>query len=316
MTTQTTETRRVFCIGETVLDIIFRKDQPVAAKPGGSMLNTAVSLGRAGVKVYLITDFASDHTGTIIEHFLKENGVLTTFTDRYEEGKTALALAFLDDRQDASYSFYKDYPEVRINIAFPETRPGDIVLFGSFFAVTEGVRDKLTGFIKKSHKNGAFIIYDPNFRKPHLRNLVLLKPWIMENIGMADLVRGSDEDFVHIFAVPDAKQAFQYVSHAGCNRLIYTKNSMGVEVITPKHAGSYVVPQIQPVSTIGAGDAFNAGVIYALLQLKNGPIDSHEPAWNDIIGRGIQFSANVCQSLENYISEEFGKMLKLPDDAL
>ena len=34
----------IYTIGETVLDIIFKNEQPVAAKPGGSMLNTSVSL--------------------------------------------------------------------------------------------------------------------------------------------------------------------------------------------------------------------------------------------------------------------------------
>jgi fructokinase len=46
----------VYCIGETVLDIIFRDDQVIAAKPGGSMLNTAVSLGRSGIPVEFISE--------------------------------------------------------------------------------------------------------------------------------------------------------------------------------------------------------------------------------------------------------------------
>ena len=40
--------RKIYTIGETVLDIIFKNGQPVASKAGGSMLNTAVSLGRRG----------------------------------------------------------------------------------------------------------------------------------------------------------------------------------------------------------------------------------------------------------------------------
>ena len=41
--------RKIYAIGETVFDIIFKNGQPQAAKPGGAMLNSAVSLGRMGL---------------------------------------------------------------------------------------------------------------------------------------------------------------------------------------------------------------------------------------------------------------------------
>ena len=42
--------RKVIGIGETVLDIIFKDDEPVSALPGGSVFNELISLGRSGVK--------------------------------------------------------------------------------------------------------------------------------------------------------------------------------------------------------------------------------------------------------------------------
>jgi hypothetical protein len=40
--------KREIGIGETVLDILFKDDQPQKAVPGGSTFNSIVSLGRAG----------------------------------------------------------------------------------------------------------------------------------------------------------------------------------------------------------------------------------------------------------------------------
>ncbi len=40
--------RKIYGIGETVFDIIFKNGQPQAAKAGGAMLNSTVSLGRIG----------------------------------------------------------------------------------------------------------------------------------------------------------------------------------------------------------------------------------------------------------------------------
>ncbi|MCX6266164.1 MAG: carbohydrate kinase [Bacteroidetes bacterium] len=302
--------RRVFCIGETVLDIVFQNNQPQSALPGGSMLNTAVSLGRAGIPVSFISDYGQDQAGNIIHDYLLKNGVSTEYISRYSHGKTALALAFLDQLKNAEYSFYKNYPDERLTISLPVPTAGDIVLFGSFYALTGSLRIKITGFVQNAKKNGAFIIYDPNFRPAHIGELDILRPWILENMSMANLVRASDEDFSNIFSASNAVQAFQYVRQTGCQSLVYTRNSLGVEVITAGHSQSYPVPQIMPISTIGAGDAFNAGIIYSMLKEENILSAFSLPWWDSIIGRGIQFSADVCQRSDNYISIEYGNRLK------
>ncbi|MFH0842373.1 MAG: PfkB family carbohydrate kinase, partial [Bacteroidota bacterium] len=85
--------RKIYGIGETLLDIIFKNSQPQAAKPGGAMLNSTVSLGRIGLPVYLISEYADDDVGSMIDNFLHENGVGTTYVDHYKDGKTALAIA-------------------------------------------------------------------------------------------------------------------------------------------------------------------------------------------------------------------------------
>jgi len=294
---------RVFCIGETVFDIIFQEDKPVAAKPGGSMLNSAVSLGRAGIPVHLITDFANDHAGNMVFNFLRENGVSTDYIDRYDDGKTALALAFLDEQQNAAYTFYREFPGERLRIEMPAVEPGDIILFGSYYALTESLRKTLATFIRRAKSNGAFIIYDPNFRKPHLSELALLKPLIIENISLANLVRGSNEDFSLIFGTSTGVEAFEYVQQAGCSLLVYTKNKEGVELFAPGEHLVIPVPAIDPVSTIGAGDAFNAGIIYALTTTPAGW------SWETILRQGICFAEDVCLHLDNYISVELGREL-------
>jgi fructokinase len=303
---------QVYCIGETVLDIIFRGDEPVAASPGGSMLNSAVSLGRAGIPVHLITDFGKDAAGDLVFRFLEQNGVSTSLAERYDHGKTALAIALLDERQNASYTFYKDYPANRLTARLPEVRPGDLVLFGSFYALTAGLRERLSGFIVAARSAGAFIIYDPNFRKPHLDELESLRPWILENISLASLVRGSDEDFSLIFGSETGMDAYAKVAEAGCNVLVYTKNRMGVEFFAPGVSLSLPVPEITPLSTIGAGDAFNAGIIHSLVAGTT-PAGSGTRAgldWEAILQQAIRFSENVCLSMENYISADFANALR------
>ena len=126
---------RIFAIGETVFDIIFKNGKPASSTPGGSMLNTAVSLGRLGLDVYFISEYGKDKVGELVDNFLRTNGVSTDYVSRSDDLPSSLALAFLDDNNNADYSFYKYHPEKRLDIPFPELTHSDIVLYGSFYVI-------------------------------------------------------------------------------------------------------------------------------------------------------------------------------------
>jgi len=304
--------RKIYGIGETVFDIIFKNGQPQAAKAGGAMLNSTVSLGRIGLPVFFISEYASDNVGQIIDSFLTENGVGTSYVDHYKEGKTKLALAFLNERNDASYTFYQDYPEKRLSIDFPVIVKDDIILCGSIYSITGEIRKKFMDLITKAKENGAIVIYDPNFRPTHSSDLETLKPMIIENMKAAKLIRGSNEDFKNIYGVDTPDEAWNVVKNY-CSCMVYTANSEGVYVRTISYSGKFAVKTIKPISTIGAGDNFNAGMM-AAIYLNKISVDQldkmGEKEWSKVISLGVEFATNVCLSYENYVSLEFAEELK------
>jgi fructokinase len=305
--------RNIYTIGETVYDIVFKGGKPVIAIPGGAMLNSSVSLGRLGLPVSYITELGQDEVGDMIFTFLNKNGVNTSFIYRFEDGKTALSLAFLDEDEKASYSFYKQYPEKRLASGIPDQGEDDIVLFGSFFSLSDEVRKPLTSFIGSAAGSGSLIIYDPNYRKPHGSELPHLKDYLKENISFADIVRGSDEDFQFICGAKNADEAFGYVRKNGCSILIYTVGSDKVEFRSEKFSFSLPVPDVKVVSTIGAGDNFNSGIIFGLSKYgigKNDLSDTSSVSWYSIIETAISFGSHVCCSYENYILKEFAGEMK------
>jgi fructokinase len=304
--------RKIYGIGETVLDIIFKNGQPKAAKPGGSVLNSIVSMGRMNLPVSFISEYGIDDVGNLINDFLKTNVVDTSFTYRFEDAATSLAIAFLNEKNDANYSFYKNFPSERLKINFPTVNKDDIVQCGSFYAIWPEIRTKFKKFISDSRKKGALILYDPNFRSSHLPELEQLKPLIIENMKMSSLLRGSDEDFNNIFGAETPDQTWEIVKKY-CNCLVYTANKDGVYVRTSSYSGKFAVQKISPVSTIGAGDNFNAGMITAIynqkinaIQLEN--LGEHE--WTEIISTAVSFASHVCMSYDNYISTEFAAYFK------
>ncbi|MBU2651291.1 MAG: carbohydrate kinase [Bacteroidetes bacterium] len=291
----------LYTIGEILLDIIFRDGQPVAARPGGAMLNTAVSLGRCGHKVALISELGSDTPGTIILNFLESNHVDVSYIRRHETGKTGIALAFLDEKGDASYTFYKDYPEERLNQPKPHFSSDDILLFGSFYSLIPEVRKPVMEIVGKAREAGATIIYDPNIRSPHKHEMGEKRPSILENISYARIVRASDEDFKTAFDVTNSVDAWEICRSQGCPMLMYTMNAGGVRVFTEASEDFYPVAKIKPLSTIGAGDNFNAGVMHAMAR-GNALQETAILAEN-----GIAFATDVCLSYDNYVSWEFAK---------
>jgi len=299
--------RRVFAVGETVFDIIFKNGKPIDAYPGGSMLNASVSLGKIDISVQLITELFDDLIGQLIRKFLKNNKVDIDISQVYKNHYTPVALAFLDDNNNASYQFYKKYPEERFRIALNDIANTDILLFGSIYAITNELRNSINQIVNVFKLNNALIIYDPNFRKPHLNELDNVKFMISENINKADIIRGSDEDFKLIFGTNDAEQTFDKFENKN-NILIYTASNKGVWLISEKYNKRFEVEPFNVVSTIGAGDSFNAGLIYSIIKHDVNCFNISEinlEIWSKIIIDAISFGANVCSSYENYISDDF-----------
>ena len=304
--------RRIIGIGETILDILFKDNQPTVAVPGGSVFNGLISLGRAGANVTFISEVGGDRVGNIILNFMKDNGVSTDSVKIYPDRKSPVSLAFLNEKNDAEYSFYKDYPSLRLDVDMPEVTSDDIIMFGSYYAITPQLREKVKELLDKAREAGAIIYYDVNFRSAHANEAIKLMPTILENFEYADIVRGSIEDFGNMFGVGDADKVYQHKVGFYCPRFICTNGGEGLCLRTKAVKKNYPVEPLETVSTIGAGDNFNAGLVFGLLKnrIRKADLDElTEADWDKIIASGMAFSKEVCMSLDNYISREFAATL-------
>ena len=293
---------RVIGIGETVLDILFKDDQPQKAVPGGSTFNSIVSLGRAGVKCVMVTEAGGDHIGDIICRYLQDNGVSSEYVCRHDNVKSHISLAFLDHNNDAQYIFYKDHASVSLDGNLPTITKDDVVLFGSFFAINPAIRPVVGGLLRSAREAGAWLYYDVNFRKNHIADLPDVTGNIEENMTLADVVRGSMDDFWYLYALTDAEEIYSCVSRF-CRKLILTDGAKPIRVFTPEGCETFSVQPVETVSTVGAGDNFNAGYIYAMMQGLEKESDRIEVAQ--------RWSQDVCRQIGNNISDGLVNYLKL-----
>ena len=306
--------RKVIGIGETVLDIIFKNDQPMAAVPGGSVFNGIISLGRSGIDASFISETGNDRVGKKIINFLKDNNVKTDNINVYPESKSPVSLAFLNERNDAEYVFYKDHPRDQLDFIYPDVQKDDIVMFGSYYAVNPVIRPQVVAFLDYARNHGAILYYDVNFRSAHKNEVMKLTSNILENLEYADIVRGSIEDFENMFNMSDADKIYRGEIEFYCKRFICTNGSKSVELRSSKLKKSYPVDDTPTVSTIGAGDNFNAGFVYGLIKhgVNKEMLEAglSEEQWDNLIFSAQQFSYNACQSLNNSIDKDFGAQMK------
>ena len=267
---------KIIGIGETVFDILFKNKQPVKAVPGGSVYNSIVSLGRMGVQASFISEVGDDNIGRIILDHLHDSGVDSSAVCSFSGGKSPLALAFLNERNDADYLFYKDYPNNRLEVDFPPIEPGDIVLYGSYFVLNPVLRAKTKAFLEYAHDKGALLYYDINFRKNHVAERIKLAEALIENLEFADVVRGSADDFTYLYEMTDAEKIYREKIRFYCPN-------------------------------------FNAGVVYGMVQQGVGRdtlAGLSQEQWDGIISCGLDFSAHACTLLENYIDKEWAANYK------
>ncbi len=301
--------RKVIGIGETILDILFKDGQPTAAIPGGSVFNGIISLGRMGVNVCFLSEIGNDKVGEIIKEFMRDSGVSTDYISTFPDGKSPVSLAFLNEHNDAEYVFYKDYPRQRLDVTFPRIEEDDVVVFGSYFALNPVLRNKVTKFLDYARERKAILYYDPNFRSVHKDEALKLAPVIIENLEYADIVRGADQDFANMYnGLTDVEEIYRNKIQFYCPNFLYTAGGNVISLRTDKLSKEYKVPQLEAVSTVGAGDNFNAGIIYGLLKQNIRHRDLEfilEENWDRIIRCGIDFAAEVCRSFNNSVSKEF-----------
>jgi len=303
--------RKVIGIGETLLDIIFRNNQPEKAIPGGSTFNGMISLGRCNVPALFISELGNDRVGCLLRDFMQENNLSTEFIDFFDEGSTPVSLAFLDENQQAEYQFFRDFPKQRLQMTFPEINAGDIFIISSYFAVNPVLREKVYGLVRYAKQQKAIVYYDINFRKAHASERTLLLPFFLENFANASIVRCSEEDLETLFPSETVEAVYRKYIAPRCEIFIVTHGKEAIQLKTPVFEKDYPVEEIIPVSTIGAGDNFNAGISYGFMKkgiLLDDLTQLNEKQWDELMAEGQAFAKAACLSVENFVSKDFAKL--------
>lgn len=252
----------ILCCGEALIDLLPGDDAPVPVV-GGSVLNTAVALGRLGAPAGLLTGLSSDAYGKQIDAHLSESHVDTRLAVRSDR-PTTLAVVHLENGQP-TYEFRDEGSALRMITSAdlaPIPASVEAMVFGGISLIGTPVADTLADACVHRPK-GITALLDANIRPGFVDDVQSYRARLNRMIAATEIVKVSDEDLEWLY--PSSPDPIRALLDMGPNLVLMTRGADGAEA----HHASGVRAKIaaEPVTVIdsvGAGDTFNAGVLSSL----------------------------------------------------
>lgn len=259
--------------GEALIDMIpaptARGAEGFVPHCGGAVYNTAVALGRLGAQTGMLTGLSTDMFGQQLAQGLKASHVDVSHLI-YSTRPTTLAFVRLVDGH-ATYEFYDE------NSAGRMIKPSDMPIlspeitalyFGGISLACEPGADAYATLLERNAE-GRAVMLDPNIRPSFIRDIDRYRTRLNKMVGLADIVKVSDEDLNWITPEPlslDDKVA--RLQELGPSVVILTRGGDGATGYFGSGETVQVAAQsAEIVDTVGAGDTFNAGVLAKLSEL-------------------------------------------------
>lgn len=235
------------------------------AQPGGSPFNVAVGIARLGHRAEFVGRFAEDALGSILRHHAEQSEVALTWSGTWH-GPTPAALFDLNEDGSARYEFHLG--DVRESL-FAETVIGavDAVHFGSVASWMPGSGELVLRAVARARRAGAFVSYDPNIRGMLIRDEDDARGRVEQAVALSDLVKASEEDLAWLYpGLAPAQVAREWLA-LGPLAVVVTRGGEGADCYTANGSVHGRSEPVEVVDTVGAGDAFMAGLLDGLAEV-------------------------------------------------
>ncbi|SDI49508.1 carbohydrate kinase family protein [Aliiruegeria lutimaris] len=260
----------ILCAGEALIDMLprmsTRDEHAFAPVSGGAVFNTAIALGRLGREVKFFSGISTDLFGAKLMESLAASKVDATLCDRSER-PTTLAFVELTDGH-AKYAFYDENTAGRqlaeADLPAPEALDGvDALFFGGISLPVEPCGATYEALALREAAN-RLVMIDPNIRPGFIKDEARYRARLDRMIGVADIVKVSDEDLEWIAGDGDLATLAGALLAKGPKIICVTKGKDGVTAYLADREVSVRSEMVEVVDTVGAGDTFNAGFLAGL----------------------------------------------------
>jgi fructokinase len=249
--------------GEALIDVIRNRDSTERAAPGGGPFNTTRALARLGVPTAFLGHLSDDQFGRELSELLVADGASVALASVGPE-PTTVAHADVDSRGAAEYQFVVDgtsAPNLTAEM-LPASFAPDVngICVGSLGLVLEPMAGTVVELVRRE-RGRRLIMLDPNIRVGLVNDLDNYRARLLSVIAAATVVKASDSDLAWIEPESDYRSAAQHMLDQGVRMVAITLGAQGAFGAHRDLQIHVPAPPVQVVDTIGAGDAFGAGLL-------------------------------------------------------
>jgi fructokinase len=167
---------------------------------------------------------------------------------------------------------------------------------GSTTLIDEGGAAQALAMVNEAG-GSTTISFDPNCRPDLVRDKAGYVARMAEFAAVADIIRMSDVDFDYLYGDDDYAGRAKSMIAAGASLVVVTRGAKGVQAW---HRGAGAVaaeaPKVTVVDTVGAGDSFQAALLYALHALGRIERDALKATSAAELHRALSF-ASICAAI-------------------
>jgi fructokinase len=289
---------QILCIGEVLWDRL-----PSGAKPGGAPMNVALHLNAIGQNVSIASRIGNDEPGEELKSFLKNSGMNTDLIQIDKHLPTSEVLVHLDENNNATYEICESVAWDNLELTdslMTKARESGLFIYGSLASRNPLSRETIMSLLDYD----AVKLIDVNFRQPYDSKEVVEKL-----LAKTDIVKLNDDE---LFAFAqwynkhkhDEKSLIKwFASEYNIKMVCVTKGDNGALLFCDGEFYEHPGFKVDAVDTVGAGDAFLAGLISSLLDRK-----SPAEALAFACATGA-FVASKAGATPEYDMKEIGKIL-------
>ena len=249
---------RGLVIGESLIDIVERDGRTDDEHVGGSPLNVAVGLARLGRDVDFLTRIGDDPHGRRIADYVNAAGVQLVSGSQVA-GRTATARLSVGEDGSADYAFDLDWQLS----GTPMVTPPLFAHTGSIAAVQDPGCLAVAALID-TYRVSATVTFDPNVRPSLIADRDLARQRIEHFVERSDIVKVSEDDLRWIDPHRPPERMAQTWLALGPAVVAVTMADRGAMAVCAAGVARVPARPVEVVDTVGAGDAFMAGLIDAL----------------------------------------------------
>jgi fructokinase len=250
--------------GEALVDLVDR-DGMQRPLPGGGPFNTAVALGLLGVPTAFLGCLSHDDYGELLAGLLRESGV----DDRYvlrTPAPTPVAVVRTGEDGEAEYAFqlagtaYADLTPADL----PELGPEVVALhLGTLALATDPPAGALEALMRRESER-RLIVVDPNVRPDVIGDRDAYRARFEGWLAYARLVKLSARDAEWLYPDLGPEGCGERLLSLGAGLVVVTLGPDGALARSRAGAARVASPPVTVVDTVGAGDAFGAGLLCSL----------------------------------------------------